>query len=339
MADTLTRLAGPIAPSRSDAGSTLYTPKTGEIVALKNATLVNSDALKGAWAYMSIGAMTTASNLIIPGLYIPPGSIIKVDLDYIMNGGEVLYGRQVVDMSYTPNLVPALATPAISSTVDGTSFATASWAAVNSQAYLMFVVSTHANAAAAPTSFTDTHSGISWTQVGTTITNTLGIGAGTATMALSAWRAQSTGTTNTTTTANFGITATGCHIVILGVPGADVTGTNGSEAFQDGGNYTGNIATETAILIPGNKACGARIAGLSSNAGSTSTPGTGFTELSDAAIATPTNMFTTEYGLTPGAVATFTLNTTSTDKIGMLVNAQDGSSPVSVVLNGIVVKL
>lgn len=339
MADQLTRLTGPATVSRSDAGTTLYTPKTNEVVAVKNALLVNNDPFRGVWAYLSLGALSTQSNWFVPGLYIPPSTATKVDLDFIMNSGESIFARQTVDMSYSKMTV-ALPTgfAAIASTTDGTTFATASWTPKNNTPYLMMVVSTHATAAAAPTSFTDTHTGVTWTQIGSTLTNSAGIGAGNATMAISMWRAQSTGTTAQTTTANFGATMTGCHIVIAEVVGGDVTGTNGSEAFQDAGTFLGSTVTQTAVNILGNKMCGARFAAITSNAGSTSTPGGAFTELSDAAIATPTNMASTEYAISPGPIADFTLATTSTDKMGALVNMQDGTTPLGVILNGIVVK-
>ena len=337
MTDTLSRLAGPTSPSRSDAGSTIYDPSSGTI-AVKNAIFTNRDPLKGAWVTLSVNTLATKSNIIVPDLFVPPSSTVPVELDLVMDGTtDDIRARQVVDMSYTRSLVPATAVAVINSTTDGTTFATAGYAGIASRAYLMFVLATHATAAAAPTSFTDTHDGCTWTQVGNTITNTLGIGAGSPTMALSAWRCQMTGTTNTTTTANFGATMTGCHIVVLTVPGADVTGTHGSEAFQAGGEFCFTTVTGTSIVLPGTNMCGARIAAFSSNAGSTSTAGAGFTELSDAAIATPTNMLTTEYANTPGAVADITLATTSTDKIGMLVSVQDGSTPVNVTLNGVVV--
>lgn len=332
MADTLTRLSGPQTPSRSDAGTTIYTPKSGEVVAVKNAVVSNPDPLKGGWIYMSLGAMTTRTNIVIPGIYVPPNTVTTIPLDFIMNGGtETLVARQVVDMSYS-KMVPALATPAINSTTDGTSFATAAYAGVASRAYLMYIVSTHANAAAAPTSFTDTHDGCTWTQVGSTITNAA------LTMALSTWRCQMTGTTSTTTTANFGATMTGCHIVIITVPFADVSGTHGSEAFQDSGTFLFTTVTGTAIVHPGSLIAGARAYAHTSNAGGTSTPGSGFTELSDAAIATPTNMLTTEYSVSPGAAADLTLGTTSTDKMGHLVNFQDGSTPLNIMVNGVVIK-
>lgn len=339
MADTLTRLAGPTSPSRSDAGTTIYTPNTLEIVALKNAVVSNPDPLRGGWVWLSIGAITTKANIIVPGVFIPPNTVTTIPLDIILNGGtETVVARQQVDMSYSKMTV-STAVAVVNSTTDGTTFATASWAAVASRAYLMVVTATHASAAAAPTSFTDTHSGISWTQVGSTIDNNLGVPAGAGpTMAMSVWRAQSTGTTNTTTTANFGATMTGCHIVIATVPFADVTGTNGSEAFQDCGTFLYTTTTGTALVHPGTNIAGARFAALTSNAGGTSTPGAGFTELSDAAIATPTNMMTTEYIISPGAVADFTLGTTSTDKMGALVSMQDGSTPLNIILNGVVIK-
>ncbi len=332
MADTLTRLSGPQTPSRSDAGTTIYTPKQGQIVALKNAVVSNPNPLKGGWIQVSLGPMVTKSNIVLPALFIPPNTMTTVPLDIILNGGtEYIVARQIVDMSYTKMSV-ATAVAVINSTTDATSQATASWAAANATAYLMVVVATHANAAAAPTSFTDTHSGITWTQVGSTITNAA------LTMAMSVWRAQSTGTTNTTTTANFGITFTGCHIVIAAVTGADVSGTNGSEAFQDSGTFLYTTVTGTALVFPGAAMSGARFLATTSNAGGTATPGAGFTELSDAAIATPTNMLHTEYAMSPGGTADVTLGTTSTDKMGALVNMQDGSTPLNVILNGVVIK-
>ena len=331
MTDTLSRLAGPTAPSRSDAGSTIYDPSAGTI-ALKNAIFVNSDPLKGAWGYLSIGAMTTKANQIVPGIYVPPASTIPVELDLVLDGTvDDIRARQVVDMSYS-KLTVATAVAVINSTTDAASQATASYAGVASTPYLMCVVATHANAAAAPTSFTDTHDGCTWTQVGSTITN-----GSAPTMAMSFWRCQMTGTTNTTTTANFGITFTGCHIVVAKVTGGDVTGTHGSEAFQDAGTFLHTTTTQTAISVPGTGMCGARFAALTSNAGGTSTAGSGFTELSDAAIATPTNTLTTEYAISSGAFADFTLGTTSTDKMSALVNIQDGSAPLTVTLNGVVV--
>ena len=340
MADLLTRLSGPQTPSRSDAGTTIYTPQAREIVAVKNAIVSNPDPLKGGWIYLAINNFTSRSNIIIPGVFIPPNTVLSIPLDFVMNGGtETLLARQVVDMSYS-KMVPAKPTGFVNvaSTTDGTTFATASWTAKNPMAYVMFIVSTHATAAAAPTSFTDTHTGVTWTQVGSTLTNILGVGAGNATMAISVWRCQSSGTTNTTTTANFGATMTGCHIELWEVPFADTTGTNGSEAFTDGGTFLFTTVTGTAIVHPGSVVCGARAYALTSNAGSTSTPGAGFTELSDAAIATPTNMMTTEYSISPGAVADLTLATTSTDKMGALVNMQDGSTPLNIIVDGVVIK-
>lgn len=329
MTDTLTRLAGPTSPSRSDAGSTIYDPSTGTI-AVKNAIFSNRDPNKGAWGYLSLGALTTPGNILVPGLYVPPLTEIVVPLDLVMDGTvDDIRARQVVDMSQSI-MSAALAVAAVASTTDGTSIATGSWTAANPRAYLLFGVSTHASAAAKPSSITDTHTGVTWTQIGTEITNAAG------TMCAFAYRAQSSGTTNTTTTLNFGATMTGFHVVIFDVTGADTGGSNGSEAFQDGGTFRGSATTQTAFTVLGNAILGARAALVTSNAGGTSTPGSGFTELSDGAIATPTNMATTEYAFTAGGSADVTLGTTSTDKIGVLVGMQDGSTPLNVTLNGVV---
>jgi hypothetical protein len=330
MADALTRLSGPSTPSRSEAGSTIYTPGTRQIVALKNVVLSNPDPLKGGWIQLAIGAMTTKANILLPSILVPPNTMTKVDLDVVLNDGDSVTARQIVDMSYS-KMVPATAVAVINSTTDASTYATASYAGIASRAYVMFVTVVDAAAAAQPTSFTDTHDGCTWTQVGSSISNAA------LTMNLSTWSCQMTGTTNTTTTANFAAAMDGCHIVIATVPGADVSGTNGSEAFQDGGNFLFTTVTGTGIALPGSSICGARIAAFTSNAGGTSTAGSGFTELSDAAIATPTNMMTTEYSITPGAVADITLATTSTDKMGALVNMQDGSTPINVILIGVVV--
>ncbi len=329
MADTLTRLAGPISPAKTDAGTTAYTPVKG-IVAVKNIMFSNTSPLIGGWVYASLNAMTTPANRLVSGLYVPPGQTIVVPLDTIMNAGtDDLRIRQVVDMSYS-NLTVATAVAVISSTTDGTTFATASWAAVAGTCYLMTVVGTHATAAAKPTSFTESagHEGISWTEVQS---------VGTTTMNLSQWRAQATGTTAGTTTANFAATMTGCHIVIAAITGGDTSGTNGSAAIQTGGIAVGKTATETAIVSLSDTMLGARFHSVTSNAGSTATAGTGFTELSDAAIATPTNMLSTDYAITPGAVGNSTLNTTSTDKIWSIVGLQDSKQVINATVNGVVV--
>lgn len=333
MTDTLSRLAGPTTPSRSDAGSTIYDPSAG-VIAVKNAIFTNRDPLRGCWAYLSKGDLTNKDNLFVPGLYVPPGGIVPVELDFIMDGTvDDIRAKQVVDMSYTRFPVTNMLTATtFNSTTDGTGFTTASWTEKNGYCYLMCVVSTHATAAAAPTSFTDTHTGITWTKIGTEIIQN----GASVSQCISFWRAQSTGTTATTTTATFGATMTGCHITIIEFQG-DTSGTNGSETFTDGGTFTGSSVTQTAVTGLASWQMGGRFAAIASTAGGASTAGAGFTEVYDAAIATPTHMVSTEYALSPGATADFTLATTSTEKILALVGIQDGTKALNVTLNGVVV--
>lgn len=332
MTDTLKRLAGPTSPLKAEAGSTLYTPASNVTAALKRAILTNHDPILGAWAFVGINGMADHSKRVISNMYVAPGKTIIVPLDVPVSGvapsADVVYGRQVVDMSYT-NMVVGSAVAPIASTTDAATQATATWSSVAGTAYFMTIVATHANAAAAPTSITDTHTGLTWVKIHEKSNAAL-------TVNISQWRGQvSVASGPVATTANFGITFTGCHIVIATVTGADVSGTNGDETFQTAGAFVGSTVTQTAILVPGLDMCGARLSALTSNAGSTSTPGAGFTEGTDNAIATPTNMLTTQYALTPGAMADYTLATTSTDKLYTLANVQDPSDALNITLVGV----
>ena len=330
MADTLTRLSGPQSPVASEAGSTIYTPKSGQTVAVKNAVISNPDPLRGGWIYLSLGAMTTTANRIIPGIYIPPNTVQTIPLDFIMNGGtETLVARQVADMSYTKMSI-ATAVAVVNSTTDGTSYATASWSSTANRPLILVASSTHGSAATDPSSITDTHSGLTWTFVNSAITAD-------STQHVSVYRGMASGTTNTTTTVNYSTTRTSGHIVIAELTNSTSGGTQGSEAIQDAGDYRFPTTSVTSILHPGDIVCGARFYAFASTAGGTSTPGAGFTELSDAAIATPTSMMTTEYAFSPGGTADLELSAAATQKIGVLINLQDGTLPLTIMTNGVVI--
>jgi len=329
MVDTLTRLAGPTIPAKGEAGTTIYDPSTGTIV-IRNATFTNVHAGRGAWAHLSIGDMTVPANRIISGLYVPPGETIVVPLDLVMAGAtEDIRARQIVDQAGTA-MNPASATALIADSTDATTYTTATWTAISGAEYLLFA---YARAATTPaiSSFTDTHSGITWTLVDS-VTGLLASNIG----KLVCYRAHSTGTTNTTTAVVWTATMQCGFVSIISLEGGDASGTHGSECIQKSGAAY-RPTTSTTVEVFGALHCGGRVfAGSNQQSTGATTAGGGFTEIHDGTTATPATAFESSYSLQPGFYGAG-LFTTGVERLALLVNIQDDVDVLNVTLNGVVV--
>lgn len=328
---TEARLAGPTQPAKSEAGTTIYDPVAGIRANIRTAIVTNTHASLWGWLTLSVGSIATKANRIVSGLPVPPKTTFTIPLDLVLdgdaNGGaDDLRARQTVDMTYTAMTV-ASAVALIADTNAGaaTALATASWAAKNAACYVMFVSWT-----GTPTisSFTDTHSGITWTLVDQ-IDNTAGD------THLAVYRAQSSGTTNTTTTVTFSAAPTGVFISIQELVGADSSGSHGDAAIMKAGTRYLS-PTNTNLYLPGTEQCGARLAAFMHNgAAGTWTPGAGFTEVHDGTYATPSTAFESAYALTPGNDASAVASTTSAENLMAMVDIQDNTKVLTVTIVGV----
>jgi hypothetical protein len=323
------RLAGPIQPAKSEAGTTLYTPGSGTKAVVRNAVITNTHASFGAWATLAVGSIATKANRLASGLYVPPATTMVVPLEVTLDGdaSDDIRARQTVDMTYTAMTVAsAVALIADTNAGSSTSIATASWTAKNNACYVMFVAWT-----GSPTisSFTDTHTGITWTLVQTISSSLVD------TPTLAVYRAQSSGTTNTTTTIVFSSAPTGAYISILELVGADSSGANGDAAIMAAGTRYLS-PTNTNLYLPGSEFCGARIAAfMHDGAAGTWTPGSGFTEVHDGTYATPSTALEAAYALSAGKDASAIASTTSAENLMSLVDIQDSTKVLTITLNGV----
>jgi len=274
MTDTLTRLAM-AAPAQTTAGTLLYTVPGATTTALKNILIANTDPLLGAFLTLGIGSdLTVMANRIYSSLYIPPGDTVYLPLDLVLAAGETLYARQSCQVSASEMTVAA----AVAATNAGsaTSIVSASWTEANNDLLLLTVGIN--DAAAVVSGFTDTHAGVSWTLLQTQL-NTA------ATLRISQYTAQSTGTTSATTTVTFDSTADASCLSIDKITALtsirdDASGTNGSTAFRALGASEG-VPSTTPLLVADEMGAAVFCHQVHAAAAYTQTVMTGWTEVDD----------------------------------------------------------
>lgn len=283
MTDTIKRLAGPVKPSKLNAGTALYTPTAGVRAAVKNCLVTNTSPFYPGWLWLGVGAVDTTANRLVSGLVVPPGKTIRIPLDVVLTNaaGDALYARQSMQ-SDTTEVVQANMSSS-STTVDATSVATGAWSSASGGVYYLVVWNTKAASVDTVTSVTDTHTGVTWTQIHT-IADASGL------VRITAFRAQASGVTNTTTTANFSGTMTGAGIAVIGWtgPGVDATGTNGDAMLFSRGT-TEKAATATPAYLSDEPAGGGLVVASATvpTATATSTTMSGWSEQIDLTLATP----------------------------------------------------
>lgn len=333
MTDTIKRLAGPALPSKLLAGAAVYTPGASTKAAVKNAVVANTHGSRTGWITLGIGDLSVAANRFASGIAVPPRGQIVIPLDVIVDNalGDVVRASQ--QMAQDPSALIVANKVNDPDTTNATSYATPSWAATNnSSVYLMTVIHTLAGSApAAPNSFTDTHSGFTWTALQNISNGAAGTNG--EFIRIDQYIAQSTGTTNTTTTVGFAATQSGCSIIIDEIQGADTSGSNGDAAFLALGT-TELIGTLTSMSF-GSDVAGLRFAAFVHGANEVTNPGVSMTELADAAYATPNTGSESAYTFSPYVDLSATWTTTATRRLAAAVGCVDTVKGLTVTLNGV----
>lgn len=171
------------------------------------------------------------------------------------------------------------------STVDGDTFTTASVTLKAGKTYLLMVGNSHASAAPAVSSITG---GGTWAIAHASATLPWNSNA----MRLSVWALTPTADYTGTLAIAFGASSgvTGCTWSLQELVGADE-----AALIVQVATGTGNSTTPSATLGAFGSAQNATIGVIGAAAGAAVTPGTGFTELSDSTIATPTMTMEVEW--------------------------------------------
>ncbi len=340
MTDTLKRLSGTsqITPAHTLAGTALYTPGNGVIAHCKMLQVTNHDFQTGAYLYVSLGAMTTQANRIVDGVWVPPSETLFIPLDFIVSNtaSDVLNVRQSPLFLSARVVAPTSANTTTSSN-DATSYASSTWAAKNNAVYILSVHNSKASAPDQPNSFTDTHTGISWTLLQTQA-STDGLSR------LSQYVAKSTGTTSTTTTVGFPATQLGCNFHIdelapntssTSLTGWDNSDSNGATCVLPYG-FT-EIATATTTpknYYPGlDMPPAGHVAQELSASGTNTTPDAAWTEIADTTRTTPAAALETSYILQPSTTY-FPTITSAVSMVGWL-GLYSAAAPLTVSLHGV----
>lgn len=317
------KLLGAGSISKKDAGGSLYTVPGSTTAWIKKVVITNKSAVEAlADVFFDVSTQSIFTGLIPPF----KSEIIKMEVG--LAAADQILARQSVSMEHS-NINMSQAVAGIGSLTDATSYATASWSSVTDGIYLMNVWSSHGTAATEPTSFTDTHSGITWTKVqgGPSIGGLL---------RLTQYRAKASGVTNTTTTVTFGATQTGCVIQIIAITGADTTGSNAEEAIQGCGLYVPKTHEGAIFPVIGKKWAGSRILSAGQQAqGADPQVMVGFEEIMDTnnGEAIHAAVYLSRKGGISGGVSWNV--TTNTQPINSMVSVQDATDAIHVSLHGI----
>jgi hypothetical protein len=179
-----------------------------------------------------------------------------------------------------------------SDTTDATSYATASITPTGNALVLLTVATRRA--AGNPSAPTATGNGLTWVEVGTQLSS------GSGNRRITILRAMGASPSTGAITINIAETQTECVWSVDQFTGTDTSGTNGSGAVvqsvetDDGGSTaTSGLVTLAAFGSANNMAYGGKV----HTSNGTTTPGSGFTELVDVAVAESGTGFQTEYKL------------------------------------------
>lgn len=346
MADVLKRLAGPTQVAKTTIGTTIYTPGSGVTGSIRNAIAANPMAWD-AWLDIAVNAIATPGNILLNGLYVPAFKTVAIPLDEIVSNaaGDIVVARQRPGYQDIIGSATRIATPAVVANGTGTagsasSVATGSWTEVSGALYLLAVCWSASGGAGTISSFTETHAGITWTQLGSNITSADGK------TKLALYSGVSTGTTAATTTVTFSGTQNQGALVAITNMGTvfDSSVANGAEAMclLGSGEDARNTATPS-IYIP-SQAHSTRVYIAVQEGGNalSATAGSGATELNDItnSIASGLTMQTAQMLGTvqnnPAIILpVWSAATGIVTSLGAVVEMFEPVSPLRVTLNGV----
>lgn len=236
-----------------------------------------------AKAFWCNGATVGTDNVFIGVYQMTDLSTGRVDI--IRSSGPVLSAGTANVVQETATWKVAANATSITTgadSTDGTAYTTASVTLKTGRLYLMSVVNTAASAAVV----SSISSGPTWASRASTQYN------GTA-HRVSIWSGVPTADYTGTLAINFGATQTGCRWSLNEFAGVDTATTDG---VVQGVTGTGSSTTPLATLAAFGSANNATFGAMANTADSTTTPGTGFTELSDDTTATtPASFLQTEW--------------------------------------------
>jgi len=166
------------------------------------------------------------------------------------------------------------ATPDLNSGADATSYATASWTPPTSGLILAFVHGARAGTAT-PDTPTMSGNGVTWTQIGTTLSINGGV------RGLSLFAANASGSSTGATTIDFGAnTQLGCIVSFLHADGVDLASGVAAAIVQNVSN-SGTATSGSVTLAAAAHADNRPVAGFYHNTNETKTPRTNWTEADD----------------------------------------------------------
>jgi hypothetical protein len=199
----------------------------------------------------------------------------------------------------------------VSSTVDGTTFATtSSYQPVSNSLVVAYVYNSKATTPDTPTF---SGNGLTWVQITTATCSSVA----TPTLRVTAFRAQGTAPTSTAGTATFGVAQTGCIIQVFEVWNADASAANGANAVVQA--VTSSVDASANPLIsfaaPTKPGTNAMVFGYVDNINSAadSAPETNWVEMSEFTYATPSVGAVLDYSTEVFNVTTVTNIATSRD--------------------------
>jgi len=328
MTDTLERLAQ-ARPAQTTAGTLLYTGGGSEVTAVKNALITNNDPLMGAFLTMSIGSdLTDMAKRVLSSYYVAPGDTVYLPLDLILGNSETLYARQ--SCMIDPTQMTVAAAVAATSAASATTIVTASWTEAVGDQFLMTVA--WRSGTETISSFTDTHTGVTWTLLQGPVTNAA------ATAKMAQYTAESTGTTNATTTVTFSGAVTSSisidKITALTSYIEDTTGTNGETGWRALGTTEAPSGT-TPLLVASEMGASVHYGVHHPTVTEAHTAMTGWTEVDD--IATNGGSLATAILMAPAAWSRPTIATGTTAYQGFFAEMLNTKRSLVVSLDGVVV--
>lgn len=333
MTDTIKRLAGPTQPAQSGAGTLLYTAGGATVTAVKSALITNNDPVFGAYLSMAIGSdlsvLTGLDNRICSQFYVAPGDTVYMPLDVILGNSETIYARQscIID----PNLMTIAAAVAATNAGSASSIASASWTEAVGDLLLLTVVLVDTSATAQVSSFTDTHTGVTWTLLQSYVNAA-------ATIRIYQYTAKSTGTTAATTTVTFDSASDSSALSIVKItaltsPGIDTSGANGITGFRALGMTEAPLGA-TPLFVAGEVGASVIYHRGTGTAAETQTAMTGWTEVDDFAT-TNAAAICSAYLMAPAAWNRPTLSAGAKLHVASFAEILNVKRSLTVSLNGV----
>jgi hypothetical protein len=333
MTDTLKRLAGPTQVAQTNAGTLLYTVPGSTTTAVKSILLNNTDPVMGAFFSLAIGsdlsAATGLDNRILSNFYVAPSDTAYVPLDLVLDAAETLYARQ--SCMIEPTQLTIAAAVAATNAGSASSIVSASWTEAVDDLFLLTVALFDTSATAVVSSFTDTHTGVSWTALQSFVNAT-------STFRVYQYTAQSTGTTGTTTTVTFDSTCDSSSLAITKITALtslvdDASGTNGSTAFRALGISEAPLGT-TPLYVA--KEMGAAVLNHngSGTAAETQTVLTGWTEIDDFSTTNAASMRSARL-LAPASWTRPTLSAGARVSFGAFTEILNNKRSITCTLDGV----